>query len=491
MAGLHGFHCISARLAAVLCLCIAAVWPLRAQESGGSYLERTTAALAQLDAAERALAAGDTGGIRGALDRMGATAGDLSSKALRFREVANREFARCGDRVQELERRIGDIKTEQGRVQAEIKSLEATLAGATERERLSAQQLVEINRRMANAHAALEERRRKLDELNSWWWVPGYGAYLGIRTLADHDIEEANSLSHALNDERARLSEAGQARAAADRLMRQLQGQITVNNGTTDTLNAMSRQSVAHIAELRQTASFLTTAEAFWSKASTLLQIGVERRDQDLRLLLSLLDEDLTLDDFSEEFRPSSGKMREALLAFAKSVDSGSNYLLDSSTDYCGGPPRAVGGPDLSTRCNVSQITRYFEIVDPVRCSFRYVNPPGCPPSQKVVDQSPAALQAGRNRGDWTRTPAQNWVGRASTSPCELKGSIYYGKLAGPDQCEAVCQGDPVCTAWTYNIRNAFMPGSIGQCWGAPAAFELNKRPWEGFESGGLGQRNP
>lgn len=76
--------------------------------------------------------------------------------------------------------------------------------------------------------------------------------------------------------------------------------------------------------------------------------------------------------------------MREALLAFATSLDNDSNYLLEPSTDYRGGPPRPAGSADASNRCVVSHITRDYEITDPVTCRFRYPNPPGCPPLPNV-----------------------------------------------------------------------------------------------------------
>lgn len=482
---------MSARLPAFLVLFVLAGWPLAAQDSRGSYHERTTAVLAQLDAASRALAQGDAGGARTAISLLGPQAGDLSTRALQFRETANREFERCGDRVLELERRIGAIMTEHDRVKTEIQRLQETLASVAEQERLSTAQLDAINARMATARAALEERKRRLDELAKWWWVPGYGAYLGIRTLADHDIEDANSLANTLNDERSRLAQAGQSRAAAVRLTRELSGQIAGNEKTSDELARMHEQAVGRMSELRGTALFLTEAEAFWLKATTLLQANVAGAEQDMKLLLSLLDKELTLSEFDEEFRPTSRTMRDALLAFAASVDDGSSYLLEADTDYCGGPPRDIGGADLSERCNVSQLTRYFEIVDPVTCSFRYLNPPGCPPAAKSVDLSASSLEEGLARGTWVRSPGENWVGRASTSPCELKGSIYYGKLAGADQCESMCQGDPTCIAWSYNARNGMMPGSISQCWGASQGFNLNKGSWGGFHSGGLDQANP
>lgn len=484
------FHQALAGLLGVLALCGAVVWPAQGQAEG-SYRDRTAAALAQLDLTTHSLAQGDAAGARAAIDRMGKEVADLAATATRFREVANREFERCGSRVQEFDRRIGKILTEQERLQDNVRELGATLASTDERARLSSVQLNDINARLSAANAALQERVSQLRELEQWWWVPGYGAYLGIRTLANHDIEEARSLSNSLNDERHRLHDALQVHAAAARLSSELAAQIRSNTATSAQLAGMKDQAVRDMQQLRDTARFLTEAEAFWLKATTLLQVNIQGAGTDMKLLMGLLDTELTLTDFDKEFTPEARTMREALVAFASSVDDRSSFLLGTSTDYCGGPPREAMAAKVSVPCNVSQITRYFEITDPVTCSFRYKNPPGCHPPARIVNLGLAAPDAGRARGAWTRAPGENWVGRGGTSPCEIAGAVYYGTLAGPDQCEAACQGDPGCLAWSYNIRNGFMPGSIGQCWGAPQEVELNKRSWSGFESGGLSPGHP
>jgi flagellar biosynthesis chaperone FliJ len=479
---IRGFRAI-AGLVGILAVCMLA--PAHGQ-ANLSYSARTTQVLDQLAGAERAIAAGDAGGAQAAMDGIGRDIDDLVRKATAFREVANQELGRCGSRVQDLDRRIGEIRTEQERVNTEIARLEETLAATSERQRLSAEHIAELNQRIAAANAALAEKARRLDELQKWWWVPGYGLYLGIRTLADHDIEEVRSLSNTLNDERVRVNQAGTSLQDDSRLKAQLVEQIRTDTVASGQLVAMHKQATAHMQELRAMALFLTEAEAFWLKASSVLGVTARGAAGDLQLLTSLLGKELTLTEFDEEFQPGKTTMRDALLGFAAAVDDGSSFLLESSTDYCGGPPRAAAAPTVSQRCNIDSITRYYEIIDPVTCSFRYANPPGCPPAARTVDIGTAAIDAGRQRGSWTRADDQNWVGRPSTSPCLIEGAVFYGKLAGPDQCEAVCQADAGCTAWTYNVRNGFMPGSTSQCWGVAQDFSLNKSAWTGFVSGGL-----
>ena len=466
-------------------LAIATLSPALGQ-GGLSYSARTLQTIDQLSVAERAIAAGDFSGAQTALDGIGSDIDGLVQNAAAFREVANQELGRCGSRVQDLDRRIGEIRTEQDRVNTEIAGLEETLAAASERQRLSAEHITEINQRIAAAQAALAEKARRLDELQRWWWVPGYGLYLSIRTLADHDIEEVNSLSNSLNDEGVRLNQAGASLRDDGQLKAQLVEQIRADTAASLQLVAMHDQATTHMRELRAMALFLTEAEAFWLKAASVLGVTARGAAGDLQLLTSLLGKDLTLTEFDEEFQPGKTTMREALLGFAAAVDDGSSFLLDASTDYCGGPPRPIVAAPVSQACNISSITQYYEIVDPVKCSFRYLNPPGCPPAARTVDLGTAAIDAGRQRGSWARADDQNWVGRPSTSPCLIEGAVFYGTLAGPDQCEAVCQADAGCTAWTYNVRNGFMPGSTSQCWGVAQDFSLNKSAWSGFVSGGM-----
>ena len=451
-----------------------------------SYSARTTQVLDQLAVAEQAITAGNVGAAQAALAGISSDIGDLVQKSTAFREVANQELGRCGSRVQDLDVRIGEIRAEQLRVTTEIAGLEETLAAASERQRLSAEHIADINQRIAAAQAALAEKARRLEEVKKWWWVPGYGLYLGIRTLADHDIEEVNSLSNTLQDERVRLNQAGASLQDDGRLKAQLSEQIRTDAEASRQLVGMHDQATKRMGELRAMALFLTEAEAFWLRAGTTLSVTAGGAAGDLQLLTSLLGKELTLTEFDEEFQPGKTTMREALLGFAAAVDDGSSFLLDASTDYCGGPPRPVEAPVMSQACNIGSITRYYEIINPVTCSFRYANPPGCPPPAKAVDLGQPAIDAGRNRGSWARADGQNWVGRSSTSPCLIEGAVFYGTFQKPEQCEAACQADGSCTAWSYNVSNGFMPGSTSQCWGAPQDVALNKRDWGGFVSGGL-----
>jgi hypothetical protein len=175
----------------------------------------------------------------------------------------------------------------------------------------------------------------------------------------------------------------------------------------------------------------------------------------------------------------SEENFREALIDFAGSIDKNTNFLLKGSSDYCGAPPSSV--PFAPTRCNIAAITQYYEIIDPGTCTFRYLNPPGCPGNPRVVQ--PNAANATGNRAKCIMVADQNWVG---TARCQSVAAIYYGKQASASACESMCKSDRECSYWTFNSNNGYMPNSIHECWGGTAGLSPTRQKWEGFQSGGF-----
>lgn len=411
----------------------------------------------------------------------------LSKQIQDYRDLANREHQRCVVRAADLDIFVGNILQQKQRLDAQIGQLEADLAAATKDQQLSQAEIARLTGQIGQVRAAFMERQRKLEELRRWWWVPGYGQYLAIRTLVDDDIGNERQFANTLDDTMRMMKSTQEAYGAAENTRRQLIAERERVTKTADALPHMRDEVVRRIKGARATTVFLADAEVFWGKMQTALDFKVESSRDDLALLQALLSKE-ALPVLRAEYDAQAMTLKDALFAFARSVDTKSNFLLDKSADFCGGPPLTSESLAVNTpkRCNISSITKYYEIVDPATCSFRYLNPPGCPPLAKSVDMSAESVDRGRSRGAWTRSPGQNWVGRPGTSPCAVDGTIYYGKLSGPDQCEATCQGDSDCTAWTFNTNNGFMPNSVGQCWGGPRPLALNKRDWSGFVSGGI-----
>src|SRR6516164_5038079 len=150
---------------------------------------------------------------------------NLEGLAQKFREVANREHDRCMLRIGELETKTSDLYQQQLELNDKIKDLDAQLAGAAKRRDLAAAEIERLRANMAASEQSMREREAKLSELAKWWWVPGYGAYLGIRTLVDNDIGQYQSAVSALSDQQKQLQQHAASLDRAQALRAQLDPQ--------------------------------------------------------------------------------------------------------------------------------------------------------------------------------------------------------------------------------------------------------------------------
>ena len=453
--------------------------------SAESYREQTQRTIDQLTHSAELLKSGNTSESQGALASVAGFIKELKTAESNYRELANREHGRCMNRIGEFEIRIGDLYQQEIKLTKRIDELKAELAKSTEDQQITVTEMKNISNAIANAQKDLQARAQKLDELRKWWWVPGYGQYLSIRTLVDNDIGQYNSLVNTLNDKSYQMQHNQQVMQAAQELLNKLPQEIQSLKKTSTELSDMREKIRNRLSELKAMAVFLTQSEVFWGKLEGLLTITVAGNQEDLKLLYDMLGKEQTsLPGFQDELISTTKTLKEALVEFADSLDTGKNFLLQKSTDYCGGPELPVSDTkNVSQQCNIQSITKYFEIVDPKTCSFRYLNPPGCPPPSKNIVVNAETVSKGRARGNWTQTDNQNWVSR---NRCQSPDAIYYGVRKNADECEQTCMADSTCQFWTFNRANGYMPGSIGECWGAKTTLPSQKSAWSGFQSGGL-----
>jgi len=462
-----------------------------AKSYGSAYENSTRETIQKLIRANDLLMAGHTAESRALMQEMGQSIRALDGIAQQYREFANREHALCTARIADLDVKTNELFVEQTELNRQIDDLKASLVGAAAKRDLAAAEIKRLNEMLSNTIRSMKEREAKLKEIEKWWWVPGYGQYLAIRTLVDDDIGRYNGTITALRDQQQRL-------AANAHTLGEAQALITTLTSRQEQAERLNRQLVemrasaqTNLRGLNGIAVFLTEADVFWGLAQNLLQVDAESYVRKMKIIQDVLAREDKSPSLTDPSVSMAQNFQQKLVEFADSVDKESNFLLKDTSEFCGGPlPRphtndAISSP-ISRRCNIDQITAYYEIVDPNTCSFRYLNPPGCPPLARTVSTRADAISHGRARGTWIRATGQNWVGRPSTSPCSTAGTIYYGKLSGPEQCESACMSDADCTIWTFNTNNGFMPDSINQCWGGSASLDPNKTAWAGFISGGI-----
>jgi hypothetical protein len=461
-----------------------------------NYDGTTRAAIERIIQANDQIISGNAVEAQNLLRGMAEPLKTLEALAQKFREVANREHDRCMLRIGELEKKTSDLYQQEIALNNQIVEVEAGLAAAATRRDLAEVEIKKLTASIGATQQKMREREANLRELAKWWWVPGYGQYLAIRTLVNNDIGQYQRAVQDLGDQQRQIQQHIASTNAAQALIAELNNQKRNAAELNIKLNGMRSSAQSELGELKASAVFLTDADVFWAKAETLVQVDAEGFIGTMQILQDVLESEVKAPSFTDP-DPSHEVVRDfrqKLVEFAESVDGNNNFLLQDATAYCGGPPRvADASAAVSARCNISQIAKYYKIVDPKTCAFQYLNPPHCPPKPKLVNVSTDALAAGKARGTWSRTTFddwQNWIGKAR---CESAAAIYYGKLSNAEECENRCLADPECTIWAYNALytgsgNEAWVDSKHECWGGLSSLAATKAPpvWGGFISGGM-----
>lgn len=478
-------------LGGIIVAALAAAWPAAAEDirpGATDYAAETQSAITQLIGAADLFRGGHVNEAQAKLSSMRSLLSKLAGLAERFRELANREHARCMERITDLERRTSDLFQQQEQIFAQIADLDGQIASAAGSAGVASAQIAELNAKIQGSVAALDQLEQKLKELKSWYWVPGYGPYLATRTLVDGDAASYASLAAILRDAGGRLRDSQAASQAANTLRTQLQSSRNATLATINGLKQMRMDTEKELGELKQSAVVLTDAAVLWAKAGNVLTITAADQLGSLESIQQLLEKASNAPDFDDPSHEHAADLQATLVRFAHSVDNGSNFLLEPAS-FCGGPPLSSNVGRVSQTCDQlskdlagSWIFRYFKITDPVACSFRALNPPGCPPFPKDEFVDEARVAPARASGKWVRASGQNWI---FSNRCRATATMYYGKLDGVDRCEQVCMSDPDCRFWTYNEGNAVFPNSRWECWGGRKNATPTRTDWPHFVSGG------
>ena len=220
-------------------------------------------------------------------------------------------------------------------------ALDAELAANATKMQVAGQEMERLNASLNEIAARMQERERKLKELQDWWWVPGYGQYLGIRTLADKDIEAYQSQINSLQDQSRLMQDQEQALAAAEQARAKLAADSEVSQRTLTGLRQMRDTAQADLGRLKTSSTVLTEASVLWAKAGDLLDLTAQDQLLSLETMELMLQESGNVPDFANAAEDYAGDLQSSLLLFARSVDNGSNFL-NSDDAPCAAGRRAI-----------------------------------------------------------------------------------------------------------------------------------------------------
>jgi hypothetical protein len=386
-------------------------------------------------------------------------------------------FDGCVAAVQELDNKIGEIDTTAERVSKDIKTADDALRTAVSDGDVAASEIADIERALSGLEDSLRARQGKLEEMSKWWWVPGYGSYLGIRSLAEHDAQEIANLSREFQEkqtlrnggvERLRTAQAAWANLAAERS--RLIAEKSSAAAMRDNLDQRMRAA-------REATAFLIDAKQFWADLASFIEFQVEGAATRANVFATALASKMgqpAPDALVLGIGGQQSNMRDRLVQLGGQLESGKGYAALAAATCTPKP----GAAPLKA-CDITPSVPFYQITNFETCSFRYVNPPGCPPTE--ANHSPVALTPQQEWDVHSRIAKdQNWIG---TARCTSPAAIYLGQVPTEYECAAACLGAADCRFWTFNYKNRMMPGSANECWGGTQNLAPETGNWSGFIS--------
>ncbi len=132
----------------------------------------------------------------------------------------------CDTKIDQLGQRRSNLVEEKARLYAtsdqdkkQMSDLEVEIAAKQQSLNLILQSVSSIGSQIAELKRKIDNARAKKRQLETWWWVPGYGIYLAIDSMIDEDLQHINSLQ---NDYNRKNDEINSLRDELDDLNKQI-----------------------------------------------------------------------------------------------------------------------------------------------------------------------------------------------------------------------------------------------------------------------------
>lgn len=266
-----------------------------------------------------------------ALQEMDSSLTSLSRLSACFHRAIKAEEDHLFGQIKTLQGQIDDLYQHEQALKTDARELQAELQNVLVREQVTAQHIAAVRDKAATVAAQLRERMEKLEELKSYWWVPGYGQYLGIRTLVDDDIDTAQSLYNTLTDEQHQLdqyqTQLNHVRQTLSHTQALLQKDTSESAHWHDLRSQLNRRQQ----ELGNVSVFFSNAGQFYKHLETLLTAGLDYSVETVQLIISLIEQEGWTPAFDAVENMELASLKSGLLKFAAAVDDGTFQKLPAA----------------------------------------------------------------------------------------------------------------------------------------------------------------
>lgn len=302
-----------------------------------NYADMSRTAIERIDKAVALIKSNDGAQAKELIEQSKDSLTDLLAQTEQFRTTASQEHDRCMQNQNQLEKQVNDLYREQQQQAARIMEVEADLAAASTRANLSANEVSRLQNELNSTRDQIRQNHERLEELSRWWWVPGYGQYLAIRTLVDEDIQNQDRLARSLNDQIQQMQQAhGQLRDARNVILQLRRNEQQMRRVVLD-LEKMEAKNRANLKQYKASSTFLTDAVTFWGQLANSLDVSGSNFVSTMKILQRRLSDRGQPIQFPGHTLQSATTFRDALLGFADSVGNKTNFLVIPGS-YCGGP---------------------------------------------------------------------------------------------------------------------------------------------------------
>lgn len=238
---------------------------------------------------------------------------------------------RCLDSVKAFDEKLGNLYLQREDFDKRGDELKVTLAKTTEQDRNYKAQVEKLRNDVNQAQASLAQLEHNFDLLRKWWWVPGYGQYLSIKTLVDGEIAQYKTILAELNSSQVQLANYDALMRGARSMLCEITEERENLNGAIEALQCVHDRVHKRGTEFRENTIALADREEFWTKLNDLASITVEGRRQAIVQLFKAQPNA----NIEYAIATQATKLEAALKDYEQRLETGQKFLAAVPADYC------------------------------------------------------------------------------------------------------------------------------------------------------------
>jgi len=256
---------------------------------------------------------------------------DLKASSQENVQSAVAEQKKCLEQVKSFDTKLGDISLQRNEFDRRGDELRVSLARSAEQQKNSSAEIEKLRADVERTRASMAGLEHNFELLRKWWWVPGYGQYLAIKSLVDGEITQHRSLLEELNHKNILAANQSALVLGARKMMCEIAEERESIDGAAEALTCVQGVVQKKGEEFRVKTIALTDREEFWQRMNDMGSITVDGRRRVLADLLNAAPSSQIDGLVTTQLE----KLESALSDYSHQLDQGKQFLAATPVDYC------------------------------------------------------------------------------------------------------------------------------------------------------------